>query len=67
MQSNLEVEKQEKPLKACCACKPTRNLRDECFRNFGEEKCQDYVKAHNDCLVSMGFRVVQETSSNIEK
>lgn len=46
-----------KPLKACCACKPTRTLRDECIRNFNEEKCVDFIEAHKECLREKGFKV----------
>jgi hypothetical protein len=49
-----------KPLRACCACKPTKNMRDECIRTFGFEKCDDYIQAHNACLREKGFKVVED-------
>ena len=30
---NKQEEQIKKPLKPCCACPDTRNLRDECIRN----------------------------------
>ncbi|KAI8829639.1 hypothetical protein BJ741DRAFT_622511 [Chytriomyces cf. hyalinus JEL632] len=45
--------------KPCCACPDTRTVRDECVITFGEEsaKCQDLIKAHQDCMRSMGFNI----------
>lgn len=56
------AQKEAKPLKACCACKPTREMRDECIRTFGNEKCASYIEAHNDCLREKGFKVVDTVS-----
>lgn len=60
MQSDQAEKTEAKPLKACCACKPTRKMRDECLMNFGPEKCEEFVNAHNDCLRQLGFKVVAE-------
>lgn len=51
-----------KKLSPCCACKPTKSMRDECIRSFGEEKCLDFVRAHEDCLREKGFKVVSNNS-----
>jgi cytochrome c oxidase assembly protein subunit 17 len=54
----------EKPLKACCACKPTRKMRDDCIMNFSQEQCTEYINAHNECLKEKGFKVVQSITGN---
>ncbi|KAI9209330.1 cytochrome C oxidase copper chaperone-domain-containing protein [Polychytrium aggregatum] len=43
--------------KPCCACPDTRKARDECVILEGEEKCIDLIKAHQDCMRSMGFNI----------
>ncbi|KAL2918892.1 hypothetical protein HK105_201726 [Polyrhizophydium stewartii] len=43
--------------KPCCACPDTRKARDECVFNLGEDKCKDLIKAHQDCMRSMGFNI----------
>ena len=47
----------KKPLRPCCACPDTRNLRDECIRNKSEEECLEFINKHNECLRSQGFKV----------
>mmetsp|Transcript_49576 Transcript_49576/g.97659 ORF Transcript_49576/g.97659 Transcript_49576/m.97659 type:complete len:84 (-) Transcript_49576:752-1003(-) len=39
----------------CCVCRETRTARDECILLNGEEKCKDFVEAHNRCLKAEGF------------
>jgi cytochrome c oxidase assembly protein subunit 17 len=54
----LEEKNVEKPpCKPCCACPETRKVRDECVFANGEEKCADLIKAHQDCMRSMGFNI----------
>ncbi|KAI9099351.1 cytochrome C oxidase copper chaperone-domain-containing protein [Phlyctochytrium arcticum] len=43
--------------KPCCACPETRKKRDECVITFGEEKCEDLIKAHQDCMRAQGFNI----------
>ncbi|KAJ3053295.1 hypothetical protein HK097_004626 [Rhizophlyctis rosea] len=43
--------------KPCCACPDTRKVRDECVFEHGEEKCQDLIQAHQDCMRKMGFNI----------
>lgn len=43
--------------KICCVCKPTKQVRDECIVLNGEERCKDFINAHNQCLRSEGFEV----------
>lgn len=50
-----EKKEIKKPLRPCCACPETRNLRDECLREKGEDECKDFIERHNDCLKSLGF------------
>ncbi len=53
-----EEEEEEKPkCKPCCACPDTRTARDNCVFDKGEEHCQDLIKAHQDCMRSMGFNI----------
>lgn len=45
-------------LKPCCACPETRKARDDCMLWKGsEEACATYIRAHQDCLRSYGFKV----------
>lgn len=41
----------------CCVCKETKAARDECILLNGEERCQQFIEAHNQCLRSEGFDV----------
>ena len=47
----------EPKCKPCCACPETRQARDECVFNKGEEACADLIKAHQDCMRKMGFNI----------
>ncbi|CAD8103542.1 unnamed protein product [Paramecium primaurelia] len=41
--------------KACCACPETRQLRDECIIQNGEEQCKKEIENHKICLKKYGF------------
>jgi cytochrome c oxidase assembly protein subunit 17 len=43
--------------KICCACPETKNARDSCIAERGEERCGYLVEAHKRCLRDEGFRV----------
>lgn len=45
-------------LKPCCACPETRRARDDCMLLRGsEEECATYIRTHQECLRSYGFKV----------
>lgn len=44
----------------CCVCKDTKSIRDDCIVRNGEERCQDFISAHNQCLRSEGFEVDEQ-------
>ncbi|KAG0279564.1 Cytochrome c oxidase copper chaperone [Linnemannia gamsii] len=46
-----------KPLKPCCSCPETKKARDQCVFNLGEENCLDMIKAHQQCLRDLGFKI----------
>ena len=46
-----------KKLKPCCACPETKQARDECIVEKGEENCQKLIEAHKECLRKYGFKV----------
>ncbi|CBZ51883.1 Cytochrome c oxidase copper chaperone, related [Neospora caninum Liverpool] len=41
----------------CCVCQETKSARDECILLNGEERCRNFIEAHNQCLRSEGFDV----------
>ncbi|EER12236.1 Cytochrome c oxidase copper chaperone, putative [Perkinsus marinus ATCC 50983] len=41
----------------CCVCKETKAARDECIVMNGEDKCRQFILAHNQCLRAEGFEV----------
>ena len=43
--------------KICCVCKETKSVRDECIVRNGEQKCRQFIEAHNQCLRAEGFDV----------
>lgn len=43
--------------KICCACPDTKQLRDECIVQHGEEACAKWIEAHRKCLRAEGFNV----------
>ncbi|XP_076182392.1 cytochrome c oxidase copper chaperone COX17 [Ptiloglossa arizonensis] len=53
----MEAKKSEKPLKPCCACPETKNIRDECIITKGEENCKHLIEAHKACMRSLGFNI----------
>ncbi|KAF9333506.1 Cytochrome c oxidase copper chaperone [Podila minutissima] len=55
--SNVVIGKDGKPLKPCCACPETKKARDQCVFNLGEENCLDMIKAHQQCLRDLGFKI----------
>jgi cytochrome c oxidase assembly protein subunit 17 len=46
-----------KPKKICCACPRTKQARDECIVQNGEEACAVLIEAHKVCLRAEGFNV----------
>uniref|UniRef100_A0A4W5MVB2 Cytochrome c oxidase copper chaperone COX17 n=1 Tax=Hucho hucho TaxID=62062 RepID=A0A4W5MVB2_9TELE len=48
---------EKKPLKPCCACPETKNVRDVCIIEKGEESCTDLIEAHKDCMRALGFKI----------
>ncbi|KAF9575990.1 Cytochrome c oxidase copper chaperone, partial [Lunasporangiospora selenospora] len=55
--SNVPIGKDGKPLKPCCACPETKRTRDQCVLNNGEENCLEMIKAHQQCLRDLGFKI----------
>ncbi|KAG0205024.1 Cytochrome c oxidase copper chaperone [Mortierella sp. GBA30] len=55
--SNVPIGKDGKPLKPCCACPETKKARDNCVFTNGEENCLDFIKAHQQCLRDLGFKI----------
>ncbi|KAF9958646.1 Cytochrome c oxidase copper chaperone [Mortierella alpina] len=55
--SNVPIGKDGKPLKPCCACPETKKARDHCVFTNGEENCLDMIKAHQQCLRDLGFKI----------
>lgn len=43
--------------KICCACPETKNARDNCIAQYGEERCGYLIEAHKRCLRDEGFNV----------
>jgi cytochrome c oxidase assembly protein subunit 17 len=43
--------------KPCCACPETRDARDKCVFDKGEENCIDLIRKHQECMKSMGFAI----------
>ncbi|KAG8431759.1 hypothetical protein GDO86_020103 [Hymenochirus boettgeri] len=56
-ETQSSVGQENKPLKPCCACPETKKARDACIIEKGEEKCQDLIEAHKECMRSLGFKV----------
>ncbi|KAI8803014.1 cytochrome C oxidase copper chaperone-domain-containing protein [Cladochytrium replicatum] len=50
-------EQAQPKCKPCCACPDTRKVRDDCVIQFGEEKCADLIKKHQECMREMGFNI----------
>lgn len=47
----------KKPMKPCCACPETKQPRDACIIEKGEENCQDLIEAHKKCMRDLGFKI----------
>ncbi|VVC95641.1 unnamed protein product [Leptidea sinapis] len=48
----------EKPkLKPCCACPETKQARDACIIEKGEEFCGPLIEEHKACMRKMGFNI----------
>lgn len=43
--------------KICCSCPETKQARDLCVVQNGEDHCKDIIEAHKACLRSEGFTV----------
>lgn len=52
-----EAAGEKKPGKACCACPETKQARDQCIMEKGEENCGDLIEAHKKCMRDMGFNI----------
>jgi len=48
---------EQKKLKPCCACPETKQPRDKCIMENGEENCGDLIEAHKKCMRSHGFDI----------
>jgi len=46
-----------KKLKPCCACPETKQARDACIMEKGQEKCSDLIEAHKKCMRDLGFKI----------
>lgn len=56
--SAVKTSPESKPKKKiCCACPDTKQLRDECIVQHGEEACAKWIEAHLKCLRAEGFNV----------
>ncbi|ORY97129.1 cytochrome C oxidase copper chaperone-domain-containing protein [Lobosporangium transversale] len=55
--TTVPIGKDGKPLKPCCACPETKKARDQCVFNQGEENCLELIKAHQQCLRDLGFKI----------
>uniref|UniRef100_A0A8D0AYX2 Cytochrome c oxidase copper chaperone n=1 Tax=Salvator merianae TaxID=96440 RepID=A0A8D0AYX2_SALMN len=53
-----QAEKKPPPnLKPCCACPETKQARDACIIEKGEENCGPLIEAHKECMRALGFKV----------
>lgn len=43
--------------KICCSCPDTKQARDLCIVQNGEEQCKSLIEAHKACLRDEGFIV----------
>ncbi|XP_054858164.1 cytochrome c oxidase copper chaperone [Eublepharis macularius] len=44
-------------LKPCCACPETKQARDTCIIEKGEEHCGPLIEAHKECMRALGFKI----------
>ena len=52
-----EGSQEKKPLKPCCACPETKQPRDACIIENGEENCTELIEAHKKCMRDLGFKI----------
>lgn len=52
-----ETAEAKPALKICCACPETRQPRDQCIVEKGQEHCEEFIENHKRCLRSLGFKV----------
>lgn len=63
MEKNQKTVEKEQPkfgksgAKICCSCPDTKEARDLCILQYGEDKCKKYIEAHKQCLRAEGFTV----------
>lgn len=50
--SSMPVKEKLRP---CCACKETKQIRDNCIFDKGEENCFKFIDDHKKCLQDLGF------------
>lgn len=55
--SEEKPKEEPKKLKICCACPETKKVRDACIVERGEDKCQELIEAHKECLRQQGFNI----------
>ena len=53
----ISSNEEKKPLKPCCACPETKQPRDACIIEKGEENCTDLIEAHKKCMRDLGFKI----------
>ena len=54
--NNINNENKPK-LRPCCACPQTKELRDKCIMEKGEDNCLKFIDNHKICLREQGFLV----------
>ena len=55
--AEMQSKEKKPPLKPCCACPETKQPRDACIIEKGEENCQDLIEAHKKCMRDLGFKI----------
>jgi len=55
--SDFPVGPDGKKLKPCCACPETKQVRDACIMEKGEENCGHLIEAHKACMRFLGFKI----------
>lgn len=55
--ANVTSQEEPKKLKPCCACPETKQARDKCIIENGQENCEDLIQAHKQCMRKMGFNI----------
>ncbi|XP_077202405.1 cytochrome c oxidase copper chaperone [Paroedura picta] len=55
--SPAEEQKPPPALKPCCACPETKQARDTCIIEKGEEHCGPLIEAHKECMRALGFKI----------